>query len=149
MLTPGRSNKIIKKTVSKPISEEPKNEGRVNTITKGSISVINKTPSSNKAAQEIKSGNPMTGLNTKPYRDKYEVSPQYQDKAAKEKTGGRRGQRAVDEYKKLPIKKTTEKVTSTMAADKAKGLMPGKPAPVPVSKAKQMALNIASKFKRG
>lgn len=148
MLTPGRSNKIIKKTVSKPISEGPINPKRVNTITEGTISVINKTPSSNKAAQEIKSGNPMTGLNTNPYRDKYEVSPQYQNKGVKEKNGGRRGQRAVDD-KKLPIKKITEKVTSTMSVDKSKGLMPGKPTPVPVSKAKQMAANIASKLKRG
>lgn len=95
MLTPGRSNKIIKKTVSKPISEEPKNEGRVNTITKGTISVPN------------------------------------------------------NEYKKLPIPKITDKVTSTMSVNKSKGLMPGKPTPVPVSKAKEMAAKIASKLKRG
>jgi hypothetical protein len=53
--------------------------------------------------------------------------------------------------KSMPIKKVTEKVTTTMGVDKSKGLMPGKPtsAPMPVSKAKQIASNIASKLKRG
>jgi hypothetical protein len=53
--------------------------------------------------------------------------------------------------KRIPTNPMPKKVTTTMGVDKSKGLMPGKPtaAPMPVSKAKQIASNIASKLKRG
>ena len=53
--------------------------------------------------------------------------------------------------KRIPTNPMPSKVTTTMGVDKSKGLMPGKPtpAPMPVSKAKQIASNIASKLKRG
>jgi hypothetical protein len=53
--------------------------------------------------------------------------------------------------KRIPTNPMPSKATTTMGVDKSKGLMPGKPtaAPMPVSKAKQIASNIASKLKRG
>jgi len=53
--------------------------------------------------------------------------------------------------KRIPTNPMPSKVTTTMGVDKSKGLMLGKPtsAPMPVSKAKQIASNIASKLKRG
>ena len=52
--------------------------------------------------------------------------------------------------KRIPTNPMPSKVTTTMGVDKSKGLRPGTPtAPMPVSKAKQIALNIASKLKRG
>lgn len=53
--------------------------------------------------------------------------------------------------KRIPTNPMPSKVTTTMGIDKSQGLMPGKPtaAPMPVSKAKQIASNIASKLKRG
>ena len=51
--------------------------------------------------------------------------------------------------KRIPTNPMPKKVTTTMGVDKSQGLMPGKPTQIPVSKAKQIAANIASKLKRG
>lgn len=63
---------------------------------------------------------------------------------------GRIEKRTTSMPKRIPTNPMPKKVTTTMGVDKSKGLRPGTPtAPMPVSKAKQIALNIASKLKRG